>query len=168
MPSIAVTRTYLEFPAHLDPAPGPVPDGSRLVELGGGEWERLRQLYRDVGDQWRWHDRRSWSEARWQSYLASPGLRAFVVEVDGRDGGYFELERADDGSMEVALFGLRDFAQGRGLGRWLIAQAVVAARAWGATRVWLHTCTLDSPKALPNYLARGFVPWRKEEYTVEA
>jgi hypothetical protein len=22
--------------------------------------------------------------------------------------------------------------------------------------VWLHTCTLDSPAALPNYLARGF------------
>jgi hypothetical protein len=37
----------------------------------------------------------------------------------------------------------------------------------GATRVWLHTCTLDSPVALPNYEARGFVRYRSETYTVE-
>ncbi len=28
--------------------------------------------------------------------------------------------------------------------------------------VWLHTCTLDGPAALPNYLARGLVPYRSE------
>jgi len=32
------------------------------------------------------------------------------------------------------------------------------AWAWGAAYVWLHTCTLDAPAALPNYLARGFTP----------
>jgi len=26
----------------------------------------------------------------------------------------------------------------------------------GASRVWLHTCTLDHPSALANYKARGF------------
>ena len=32
-------------------------------------------------------------------------------------------------------------------------------------RVWLHTCTLDHPAALPNYLHRGFSPTRTESYT---
>ena len=32
----------------------------------------------------------------------------------------------------------------------------------GARRVWLHTCTLDNPAALPNYLKRGFVPVKTE------
>jgi hypothetical protein len=32
-------------------------------------------------------------------------------------------------------------------------------------RVWLHTCTLDHPAALPNYLKRGFRPIREEVYT---
>ena len=31
-------------------------------------------------------------------------------------------------------------------------------RAWelATDRVWVHTCTLDHPSALPNYRARGF------------
>jgi hypothetical protein len=33
----------------------------------------------------------------------------------------------------------------------------------GAQRVWVHTCTLDHPQALPNYLARGFQIFRVEE-----
>ena len=37
----------------------------------------------------------------------------------------------------------------------------------GATRVWLHTCTLDGEAALPNYLRRGFTAYKTEEYEVE-
>jgi hypothetical protein len=32
--------------------------------------------------------------------------------------------------------------------------------------VWLHTCTLDHPAALPNYLKRGFRSTRQEEYVL--
>lgn len=39
--------------------------------------------------------------------------------------------------------------------------------AMGANRLWLHTCTLDGPAALPNYRARGFVPFRTEHYETE-
>jgi GNAT superfamily N-acetyltransferase len=73
----------------------------------------------------------------------------------------------DDGSVEIVLFGLVAAAQGQGLGKWLLTRAVDEAWAMGATRVWLHTCTLDSPVALPNYEARGFVRYRSETYTVE-
>jgi hypothetical protein len=31
----------------------------------------------------------------------------------------------------------------------------------------LHTCTLDSPHALPNYKARGFSPYRTETYIAQ-
>ena len=41
------------------------------------------------------------------------------------------------------------------------------AFALGASRVWLHTCTLDSPRAIPNYKARGFrETGRVEKYVV--
>ena len=36
----------------------------------------------------------------------------------------------------------------------------------GAKRVWLHTCTLDNPAALPNYLKRGFTPFKTEQFTL--
>jgi len=34
--------------------------------------------------------------------------------------------------------------------------------AAGASRVWVHTCTLDHPGALPNYIARGFRVYKEE------
>jgi hypothetical protein len=42
-------------------------------------------------------------------------------------------------------------------------------RAWeqGTSRVWLHTCTLDDGAALPNYIKRGFAPYKEELYSVE-
>jgi hypothetical protein len=33
--------------------------------------------------------------------------------------------------------------------------------------VWLHTCTLDDPAALPNYLKRGFASYKEEVYAVD-
>jgi hypothetical protein len=36
--------------------------------------------------------------------------------------------------------------------------------AWGdkeVTRVWVHTCTLDGPQALPFYMGQGFVPYAR-------
>ena len=86
---------------------------------------------------------------------------------DGTDWtplGYYELAREPDGAVEIVYFGLVAEAQGRGLGRGLLTHAVRTAWASGATRVWLHTCTLDGPAALPNYLARGFRPVREERY----
>ena len=46
-------------------------------------------------------------------------------------------------------------------------RAVEQAWADGAKRVWLHTCTDDDPAALPNYLKRGFRPFKTETYSVE-
>jgi len=49
----------------------------------------------------------------------------------------------------------------------LLTRAVETAWAGGPARVWLHTCTLDHPNALPNYVRRGFRPVRQEVYQVE-
>jgi len=57
---------------------------------------------------------------------------------------------------------------GRGFGKHLLSSAVRDAWALAPSRVWLHTCTLDHPNALPNYLARGFTPYRKETYEVDS
>ena len=90
-----------------------------------------------------------------------------MLTVDGATAGYFELEAHADGTVEILYFGIAAAWHGRGLGRDLLVNAT--RRAWerGATRVCLNTCTLDGPHALPNYLARGFVPYREETYEVE-
>jgi GNAT superfamily N-acetyltransferase len=78
--------------------------------------------------------------------------------------GFFELCRHEDCSVEIAYFGLSAACVGRGLGKHLLTAAARAAWAFDAQRVGLHTCTLDSPAALPNNLARGFEPYKDETY----
>ncbi len=55
---------------------------------------------------------------------------------------------------------------GRGLGKHLLSCAVRDAWALAPSRVWLHTCTLDHPAALPNYEKRGFARYKTETYEV--
>jgi hypothetical protein len=43
----------------------------------------------------------------------------------------------------------------------------VRTRRATSTKVWLHTCTLDSERALPNYKARGFREFRTERLEVD-
>jgi GNAT superfamily N-acetyltransferase len=89
------------------------------------------------------------------------------MTYDGGTAGYFELRKCEDGSIEIAYFGLLQRFLGRGLGRHLLTCAAEQAWADGANRVWLHTCTLDDPAAMPNYLKRGFRPFETETYSVD-
>jgi len=129
--------------------------------------ELSRDLYRAVGRDYHWRDRNAWSDTRLAEYLAKPEVAVYVMRLNDEPAGFAELMRHADGSVEIVYFGLVRGAQGRGLGKWLLTRAVEEAWTMGATRVWLNTCTLDSPAALPNYRARGFVPYRTETYTVE-
>jgi GNAT superfamily N-acetyltransferase len=100
-------------------------------------------------------------------HLATPGLSLWLLTWQAAPAGYFELAPHDDGSTEIAYFGLLPEFIGRGWGKWLLSEAVRAAWTTMPPRVWLHTCTLDHPAALPNYLKRGFQVVREERYTVE-
>lgn len=89
--------------------------------------------------------------------------------MNGESAGYFELQLQEHDSVEIVYFGLVPEFIGKGLGGWLLARAVEEAWAMGegARRVWLHTCTLDSERALPNYKARGFREFKTQRLEVE-
>jgi len=73
-----------------------------------------------------------------------------------------ELEKTGT-ETEIAYFGLIPGHIGLGLGKHLLSFAIDQAWEGGAERVTVHTCNLDSPAALPNYLKRGF-----EVYNVQS
>ena len=164
--SLAV-RTYLEMtdPSALDGAPAPEPDAvvERVAQAPPSLW---RHLYTEVGRQYHWVDRLGWTDDEVTAYLADPALELWVLRVQGEPAGYFELRTHPDGAVEIAYFGLLPAFVGRGLGKFLLTQAVDRAWARGAARVWLHTSSLDHSSALPNYLARGFSIWKQETYDV--
>jgi GNAT superfamily N-acetyltransferase len=162
-----VTRTYLEMTSASELVPS-------RTEAQGVRVERalrcppsfFRYLYAEVGRNYRWTDRLPWTEEQVRARLADPRVSVYVLYVEGSPAGYFELERHDDGSCEIAYFGLLPEFLGRGLGKHLLTVAAETAWSEKPTRVWLHTCTLDDPAALPNYVRGGFRPFKSEVYWV--
>jgi GNAT superfamily N-acetyltransferase len=163
--SVDVVRTYLELRS---------PDQLRRAELDdprvrfargtGITVADYRRLYRDVGARWHWLDRNAWSDERLAAHLARAEISVWECVIGDESAGFFELERMTDSSVEISYFGLAAPFIGRGIGKAMLSRAADEAWALGASRVWLHTCTLDSPSALPNYKARGFAEFRRERY----
>lgn len=166
--SIRVTRTYLQLETADQLVSEGIPDldEARVARQVPVHPRVFRELYRGVGAAYRWRDRDVWTDDEIAARYAGDRVTVWVCSLGGTRAGFYELERHDDGSTEIVLFGLLPEFAGRGLGKWLLADAVTRAWAMGATRLWLHTCTLDSPAAMPNYLARGFRPFRTEQYEV--
>ena len=165
-PSTAV-RTYLEMrsPDALQRAPEPAGHVriERVADCPPSFW---RYLYTEVGRRYHWVDRLPWTDDQIRAYLDDPAVSLWLMTLHGAPAGYFELRRDADGAVEIVYFGLLDEFTGKGLGRLLLTAAVDRAWELGATRVWLHTCSLDHPAAIPNYLKGGFVVTRTEEYPV--
>ena len=168
MPIVQVVRTYLEMlsPDELDPARPPV-ELPRVERMIGCPGSFFRYLYAEVGRAYHWTDRLSWTDEQVRTHLADPAVSLWLLSSSGAPAGYFELRRHHDESVEVAYFGLLPEFVGRGWGGYLLTLAVREAWAMDPERVWLHTCTLDHPAALPNYLKRGFRPVREEVYTAQ-
>lgn len=166
--TIEVTRTYLEMrdPSELQAAK--LEDPLIRIELQRDcPVELFRRLYVEVGKNYHWIDRLPWTDEDISAHLARPEISVWLMTYDNKRAGYFELRKCEDGSTEVAYFGLLPNFLGRGLGKHLLTSATEQAWKDGANRVWLHTCTLDDPAALPNYLKRGFKPYKTERYYVD-
>ena len=158
-----VTRTYLEMtsPAAFRPAWTGVVD-VHVNQVGDCPVSFYRYLYTEVGRSYGWADRLDWTDAGIRAHLAKPGVSLWVMWVRHAPAGYFELHREPDASVEIAYIGLLPDFVGRGLGKHLLSVAVERAWESGACRLWLHTCSRDHPAALPNYLKRGFSPFKTE------
>ena len=128
--------------------------------------ELSRFLYTAVGGDWYWIDRLPWSYDCWREWIDRPELQTWVGYLSGTPAGYFELQADHDANVEIASFGLIPAFIGKGLGSHLLTEAVEQAWRNDASRIWLHTCTLDHPSALKNYLARGFTLSRQEKNAI--
>jgi len=148
-----------------------------LTRVFPAEPEFNARMYRTVGGDWNWVDRLEWTPGRWASYCSDPCISTLRAHAGDEVVGFAELRMspcgdeedaaaaADPGvDIEIVYFGLVPEAAGRGLGGWFLTE--VCRIAWqvpGCRRVWLHTCEDDSPAAIPNYLARGFVEYDRAD-----
>jgi GNAT superfamily N-acetyltransferase len=147
--------TYLEMADPAQFMPAFVDTDALILPVMRPDVTYYRFLYHEVGHLWRWRDRLALDDDALYAILASEDTQLDVLYADGLPAGYIELAR-EGRHVEIAYFGLREAFIGRGLGKHLLSHGIQQAWAWGAARVWLHTCNLDGPHALANYEARGF------------
>ena len=159
---IASIVTYLEMrqPPRTPPAAAPPGLFVRRVENPGLNW--YRELYRAVGQDWLWFSRQRMSDAELAELIHHPQVEVYALSANSEgDKGLLELDRRSVSEVEIAYFGLTADTLGRGAGRYLLDQALATAWASAPQRVWVHTCTLDHPRALAFYLNAGFVPYKR-------
>jgi GNAT superfamily N-acetyltransferase len=133
------------------------------IERPKPDW--YRALFRKVGAPWLWASRLTLGEDELLHTIQDPNveIRALFPTSSREPIGIVELDFRNMGQCEVAFFGLAVDWTRRGIGRWMMAQTL--NRAWAdarVQRVWIHTCTLDDPAALPFYLSCGFRAYARQ------
>ncbi len=162
MEIVDVTVYYLEMlsPSHRTiPAPC---DGLNVLHIQAPTVDDYRGLYNAVGREFHWLSRRKLSDAELAAVIQHPLNELHVLQVAGVPAGFAELDRRQPDEIELVQFGLTREFIGRGLGKWFLQRTIDQAWSYQPRRFWLHTCTLDHPAALPNYLKAGFVLFKQE------
>ncbi|WP_298921756.1 GNAT family N-acetyltransferase [uncultured Roseobacter sp.] len=158
---IAMIVTYLEMITKPVTKDVPLPQGVSFRRVqADAAW--YRDIFTRVGAlDWLWYGRLRLNDAALQKILGNSKVEIFTLSLDGQDEALLELDFREDGSCELAYFGLTSRLIRTGSGRYLMNQAI--SRAWEKPieRMHVHTCTIDSPQALGFYRRSGFKPIRQ-------
>jgi len=156
-PQIELVTTYFEI--HAQPVraqPRACPPGLSVVHAVKPPVHFYRYLYDTIGSPWVWWERKRQSDARIAEDLHHPQVELFVAYRDGVPVAMSEIDWRSFPEVKLPYFGVLPEFCAQGLGGYLLDWTVDRVFARGATRFWLTTCSLDSPRAIPAYLRAGF------------
>lgn len=160
---IAAVVTHLEMRAPAAPRPVPEPEGLTLERVERPDTGWYRELFNRVGGQdWLWFSRLTLSDAELAAILNDPQVELHALMAGSHAVGLLELDFRVAGACELAFFGVTRHLVGAGAGRYMLNHAIAAAWSRPIELFHVHTCTLDSPAALPFYQRGGFVPVRQQ------
>lgn len=121
-----------------------------------------RYLYNNVGGPWFWYERRQMDDETLRQIIQNPAIEVYVAYLNGVPAGYAELDCRFTPTIELAYFGLMSEFIGLGLGAYLLDWIIDRAWSYEPARFWVHTCTLDHPRALDVYQKAGFKIYKTE------
>jgi GNAT superfamily N-acetyltransferase len=159
------TVTFLEMtarPATPIPHLPPGPPSALIAAERPPVWYFLA-LYDAVGADYEWTDQHERPRAELEEYLHHPEVVLHTLLRAGWPHGFFVLDWREPGICGLDYLGLVPQAIGRGLGQFLLMNAV--HMAWdhaGVEKLTVSTNTLDHPRALTLYQQAGFVAVRRE------
>ncbi len=127
-----------------------------LMPLTKPPLDFYRYLIDRIGRQCHWQEYLCFGDADLSARIHAPRREMRLLLIDGAPAGLFDIDRVDDETAEIVYFGLMTHLAGRGLGKWLLAQAIATAFSTGARRLVLKTSSLDHPAAQVIYRKAGF------------
>ena len=147
---IPITITKLEMrarPTHVRPQLPHSPDHVRamLMKLDTPPVHFYRYLYDAVGSGHVWVDRKRLSDQELLHEIRGPNVEIWVLYVGGAPAGYFEVDARGSEVAELKYFGLVPEFQGRGLGKWLMAEAIKACWVREPKKVIVNTLRSTAP-----------------------
>jgi GNAT superfamily N-acetyltransferase len=127
-----------------------------------------RYLCRAIGKPYRGQAREGLSDTDLAAIIHDDAVEIWVAYANGQPAGYFELDASKAPErVELEYLGILPDFQGLGMGKWLIAEAIRACWSRKPQRIIVQTSSLDSPAAFTLYQKMGFVPYAREEQTME-
>jgi GNAT superfamily N-acetyltransferase len=158
---IASVVTFLEMRERPIAAPADAPAGLSVRQVRRPSLDWYRKVYRAVGQEWLWFSRLRMTDEELTATIADSRVDLYALSDGKEDKGLLELDGRAGTEVEIAYFGVTVDLVGRGAGKYLMRHALAAAWECGPDRVWVHTCTLDHPRALAFYLKAGFKPYKR-------
>lgn len=160
---LANVVTCLEMRERPVPRPEATPVAYALQRFPAPvSLERYRALFRSVGGEYLWTGRLKMGDEELAAILNDPAVEVYALLQGAGEAGVLELDFRVPGECEIVLFGVAGALIGTGAARWLMNRALERAWSHPIERVWLHTCTLDHPKAVAFYMRSGFVPFKRQ------
>ena len=164
---IPVERNFLELRDIKKLKFNSFKENKLLIKKIKPDFQLNKFFYKQVGKKHRWIDRLSWTDEKWINFISNKNLETYVISESEDLIGFFELlYNPELKETEISYFGLLEAYIGKGIGGYALSEAIKKAFEKKIKRVWLHTCTLDHPNALKNYLARGMQVFRKENINI--
>ena len=164
---IHVERNFLELRNLKNLKVNSINKNKFFVKKIQPDFQLNKFFYKQVGKNHRWIDRLSWSDQKWIKDISNKNLETYVISDNEDLVGFFELlYNPDLRETEISYFGLLEEYIGKGIGGYALSEALKKSFEKNIKRVWLHTCTLDHPNALKNYIARGMKIFKKENINI--
>ena len=164
---ISVERNFLEIRDVKNLKVNSTKKKKLLINKINPDFQLNKFFYKQVGKKHRWVDRLSWSDEKWIKYISNKNLDTYLITEKEDLVGFFELlYNPELKETEISYFGLLEEYIGKGIGGYALSEAIKKSFEKNIKRVWLHTCTLDHPNALKNYIARGMKVFRKENINI--
>ena len=164
---IPVERNFLELRDIKKLKFNSSKENKLLIKKIKPDFQLNKFFYKHVGKKHRWIDRLSWTDEKWINFISNKNLETYVISESDDLIGFFELlYNPDLNETEISYFGLLEEYIGKGIGGYALSEAIKKSFEKNIKRVWLHTCTLDHPNALKNYIARGMKVFKKENINI--